>query len=136
MTTGTPGVPDRQDPRQVVNTLKKIVNWNDAGLAAGIAFDNWLPAGAFINDVKVEIVTAFNGTTPSLTFGTNSSTFDNIVNAGDLNEGATGVTEVTRAYGRSLAAAGPVLPYVKGTLTSASAGQAIIVISYEGGFVS
>lgn len=139
MTTGVVGVAARQDPRQVVNTLKKTVNFGDVGIATGNGFDNYLPQGAFIENVLVEIVTAFNAvTTNVLTVGTNSANFDNIVAAGDVDETALGVTQVTRALGRSLTAAGDVLPYAKYTQTgtAASAGQAIIVIFYEGGWLS
>jgi len=58
MPTGTLGTNARQDPRQVVNTLKKTVNFNDPAIAAGVAFDNPLPQGAFILRVLVEIVVA------------------------------------------------------------------------------
>lgn len=100
MATGTAAIipPARQDPRQVGNTLKKTVNYNDAGISAGLAFDNSLPLGAFIYACWVEIVTAFNAaTTNVLTVGTNSTTFNDIVSAADVNEGVAGVTEVTRA---------------------------------------
>lgn len=125
--------PARQDPRQVVNTLKLTINWNDAGVAAGVPFDNSLPQGAFIQDVLVEIVVPFNGTTPSLTIGTVSTAYNNIVAAADVDETAAAVTRVTRGLGRGLSAAGDVAVYGKLALTAASAGQAIIVIFYEGG---
>lgn len=139
MTTGTLGTNARQDPRQLVNTLKKTVNWNDAGVATGNAFDNPLPQNAFIENVLVEVVVAFNaGTTNVLTVGTVGTAYNNIVAAADVNEGVTGVTQVTRGFGRSLTAAGDVLPYAMyvQTGTAATAGQAIIVIFYEGGWLS
>ena len=140
MTTGTLGTNARQDPRQVVNTLKKTVNFGDVGIAAGVAFDNPLPQGAFILGVLVEIVTAFNaGTTNVLTVGTvNAPPYNNIVNAADVNEGATGIYDVTRALGRSLTAAGDVTVFAQYTQTgtAATTGQAIIVIEYEGGWAS
>lgn len=139
MTTGTAGVNDRQDPRQVMNSLKKTINYNDAGIATGIAFENYLPRAAFIMNVMVEIVTAFNAaTTNVLTVGTNAASYNNIVNAGDVNEAALGVTAVTRSYGRSLTAAASVLPYAMYTQTgaAATAGQAVVVIEFEGGWSS
>lgn len=139
MPTGTIGTNARQDPRQVVNTLKKTVNFNDPGIATGVAFENYLPQGAFIENVLVEIVTVFNAaTTNVLTVGTNAGSFNNIVNAGDVNEAALGVTQVTRAFGRSLTASADVLPYAQYTQTgtAATTGQAIIVIFYEGGWAS
>ena len=139
MTTGTLGVNARQDPRQVVNTLKKTVNFGDTGIAAGVAFDNYLPQNAFIENVLVEIVAVFNAaTTNVLTVGTVGTTYNNIVAAADVNEGATGVTQVTRAFGRSLTAAGDVLPFAQYTQTgtAATTGQVIIVIFFEGGWLS
>ena len=139
MPTGTLGVAARQDTRQVVNTLKKTVNYNDAGIAAGLAFDNYLPQNAFIENVLVEIVTVFNaGTTNVLTVGTVGATSNNIVAAGDVNEAATGIYQATRGFGRSLTASADVLPYAQYTQTgtAGTTGQAIIVIFYEGGWTT
>lgn len=139
MTTGVLGTNARQDPRQVLNTLKKTVNFNDPGIAAGVAFDNYLPQNAFIENVLIEVVVVFNAvTTNVLTVGTVGTTYNNIVAAADANEAATGVYQATRGFGRSLTAAGDVLPYAQYTQTgtAATTGQAIIVIFYEGGWVT
>lgn len=141
MATNTaPATPQsRRQARQVTNTLKKTVNYNDASIATGVAFDESLPLGAYIVQVDVEIVTAFNaGTTNVLTIGTNATSYNDIVNAADVNEAATGVTEVTRGKGRSLAASAEKPVYAKYTQTgtAGTAGQAIIVIQYEGGWSS
>ena len=133
MPTGTLGVAARQDPRQVVNTLKKTVNFNDAGIATGLPFDNYLPQNAFIENVLVEIVAVFNAvTTNVLTVGTVGATYNNIVAAADVNEAATGVYQATRAFGRSLTAAGDVLPYAQYTQTgtAATTGKATIVVEF------
>lgn len=141
MATNTAAVlpPTRHDPRQVTNTLKKTVNFNDANISTGVAFDNSIPLGAFITSVKVEIVTAFNAvTTNTMTVGQNSTSYNDIVAASDVDETALGVTEVARGWGRRLAATAAITPYVKyvQTGTAATAGQAIIVIEYEGGWAS
>lgn len=137
-TDTTPVSPQsRRNPRQVVNTLKKTVNYNDSGISTGIAFDESLPLGAFIMSVQVEVVTAFNAaTTNVLTVGTNSTSYNNIVSAADVDEASTGVTDVTRGRGRSIAAAAEKAVFVKYTQsgTAATAGQAVIVITYEGGW--
>lgn len=139
MPTGTLGVAARQDPRQVVNTLKKTINYNDVGIATGVAFEQYLPQGAFISRVLIEIVVAFNAvTTNVLTVGTVGAAFNNIVAAADVNEAAVGVYDATRSLGRALTAAGNVLPvalYAQ-TGTAATAGQAIVLIEYEGGWAS
>lgn len=141
MTTGTAAVlpAPRQDPRQVVNTLRKTVNFNDVGIATGLAFDQSIPQGAFISNVLVEIVVVFNAvTTNVLTVGTNSTSYNNLVGATDVNEAALGVTQCTRGFGRSLTAAADVTPYAMYTQTgtAATTGQAIILIEYEGGWAS
>lgn len=140
MTTGVLGVAARQDARQVVNTLKKTVNFNDPGIAAGVGFDNYLPQNAFISRVLVEVVVAFNAvTTNVLTAGTvNAPPYQNIVAAADVNEAVVGVYDVTRALGRSLTASADVLPVAQYTQTgtAATTGQAIFLIEYEGGWVT
>lgn len=137
MTTGTLGVWARQDPRQVSNTLKKTVNWNDNASAVASAFANYLPQGAFIIRVMVEVVTPFNGTTPTVAAGTVGAAYNNIVATGDLNPLVAGVYDVTRALGRALTAAGDVLPFALYTAGgSPSAGQLIILIEFEGGWQS
>jgi hypothetical protein len=139
MTTGVLGVAARQDPRQVLNTLKKTINFNDVGVAAGVPFDNYLPQNAFIENVLTEVVVAFNaGTTNVLTAGTVGPTYNNIVSAADVTEGTPGVYPSTGGRGRSLTAAAAVLPFAQYTQTgtAATTGQAIIVIFYEGGWLS
>lgn len=141
MATNTAPVapPVRQDPRQVVNTLKKRFQFNTAGIATGVAFDNSLPMGAVITAVLVEIITAFNAaTTNVLTVGTNSSTYNNLVAAADVNEGATGTTRVDRGIGGAIMRAAELAPYVMYTQsgTAATTGDAEVTITYEGGFSS
>lgn len=129
--------PSRQDPRQVVNTLKKTVNYNDTGVSSGIAFDNSIPQGAFITGVFVEIVTTFNaGTTNVLTVGTNSASYNNMVTAADVDEATAGVTAVSRGWGQSIPLSAEVTPYVMFTQTGTAAtqGQAVVVITFEGGW--
>ena len=139
MATGVLGTAARQDPRQVSNTMKKTVNWNDAATGVGVPFANYLPQGAFILGVWIEVPVAFNGTTPTLSVGTNSPTYNNIVAAGDATWTGTVIPAITqgRALGRSLTAAADVLPYAVWTATgSPGAGQAIVVIEFEGGWQS
>lgn len=135
MTTGTAQVSpaSRQDPRQVVNTLRKTFNFNDAAIATGVAFDNSIPLGAFILNVDVEIVTAFDGT-PTFTVGTNSTSYNDLASSADVTATATGVYSATRGKGRSIAATADKTPYAKLAATSPTVGQAIVVITYEGGW--
>lgn len=137
------GLAPRQDPRQVTNTLRRTVNFNDAGISAGILIGpDALPLGAFITGVFVEVVAAFNaGTTNTLTVGTNSTSFNNIVASGDLPGNGTAslgtqVTQVLRGLGRALASAADTQVSIKyaQTGTAATTGQAVVVIEYEGGW--
>lgn len=138
MTTGVQGTWPRQDPRQVTNTLKMIVNWNDNVSGYNRPFANYLPLGAFITNVMIEVVTTFNGTTPTLTVGSSGGGYNNVIAAADVNLGAAGVYAANRALGRSVAAAADTLLYA--TYSNAGGGptqgQAVIVIEYEGGWTS
>lgn len=136
MTTGVAGVASRQDPRQVVNTLKRTINWNDNASGINSPLANYLPKGAFISRVLVEVVTTFDGTTPSITVGSAGGGYTDVVAAGDVNEGVAGVYDVPRALGRSLAAAADILLYA--TYSNGGGGptkgQAVVLIEYEGGW--
>jgi hypothetical protein len=144
MATNTAGTAARRDPRNVQNTLKLTVNFNDVGVSSGISFSNYLPQGAFITGVWVEVVTAFNaGTTNTLTVGTNATNYNNIVASGDgTGNGSsslgTQVFTATRGQGRSLTASADVQVFAKyaQTGTAATTGQAIIVIEFEGGWTN
>ena len=141
MATNTPpAYPQaRRQNWQVTNTLKKTINFNDPNIASGVAFDESLPAGAFIISVTVEIVTAFNaGTTNVVTVGTNATNYNNIVASGDVTPGTPGVAQIVRGLGRALAASADTAVFAKysQTGTAATAGQAVVVIEYEGGWKS
>lgn len=146
MTTIPETLPARGGSTQEIRYYRKVVNFNDANIGSTTAPPKFgrLPAGAFITDVTVEVSTAFNAvTTNVLTVGTTAANANEIVNAGDVNEGVIGVTKVTRALGTTLtggAGVGSAAPavtsevdlYVKYTQTgtAATAGVATILISY------
>lgn len=133
MATNTAQVANRQDPRQVVNTLKKTINWNDTDVADS-AFEQGLPQSAFITRVLCEIVTTFDGT-PSLLCGTVASAYNNLIAAGDVDEAVAGVYDVTRGLGRGLTASAAVIPHAKVTFGGTpTQGQAVILLQYEGGW--
>lgn len=138
--------PARKDPRQVTNVLKRTLNYNDAD-AALASFANSLPQGAFITNVMVEIVTAFNaGTTNPITVGTNSTSYNNLMASTDITSGTAGVythvasgsPAVITGRGRAFAASGDTAVFATyiPTGTAATQGQAVIVIEYEGGNLS
>lgn len=138
MATNTAGTAARQDPRNVANTMVAIVNFGDIGISTGNKFGT-LPAGARIVDVIVEIITAFNAvTTNVLTVGTNSTSYNNMVAAADVDETVAAATRVDRGIGGSIARAADIDVYAKYTQTgtAATAGKAEITIVFEGGWTN
>lgn len=134
MTTTPPTYPARSRHEQLVHYFRKTVNFDDGLIATPTTAGPFgrLPANAQILAVQVEIVTAFNAvTTNVLTVGT-STTANEIVAAGDVDETAVGVTDVLRGRGTALTAAAEVNLYAKYTQsgTAATAGKANIVITY------
>ena len=133
MPTNTAAHVARAHPLQVVNYLRKTVNYNDPNIATGVPFGAYLPAGASILMAKVFIKTAFNAvTTNVLTVGQNGSSYNDIVNASDVDETtASRSTIVFRGADLDLSG-GDALPYVKYTQTgtAATAGVAEIPLLY------
>lgn len=116
-----------------VHYLTKRVTYSDSGIDGGstVKFNAQLPANAFITNAFVDVTTVFNaGTTNVLTVGTNSSTTNNIVAAGDVNEASAQVFAVTGVG--VLDTSTPLDVYVKYTQTgtSATTGAADIVVAY------
>ena len=133
MTTDTTNVapPTRQDPRQVSNTIKRTINWNDADVTLA-AFANSLPLGAFITGIHVDVVTAFNGTS-TLKAGTTAS-YNTLIDTTDVDITATGCTAVNRGLGRSFAASADINPVAVVSIGGATAGKLIIALTYDGGW--
>ncbi len=134
MTTNTPGTPAREiHGLQVEHTIRFTASWNDPGIASGV-LKQWVPAGAIITGTDVFVQTPFNaGTTNVVTVGTDPGTFTNIVAAGDVNEGATGLTQNVKPTGSALGPLGSdaqvgVMFVQSGT--AATQGRAHIVIRY------
>lgn len=129
MATGTAGDQARFQSRQVVNTARKQINWNDANNGVNVP---WVivPMGAFLFKMLIEIVTAFDGTA-TLVVGSNANA-NNIAAAGDVNELVAGVYEATRGYGRSLTAAANTTINTRLTSAAGSVGQAELLLLYEG----
>lgn len=122
----------RQLAEQSPVYLRKSVAYNTANIAsADSVLVGYLPAGAQILDIIVNVTAAFNaGTTNVLTVGTSAGSDADIVAAADVNEAAVAATRVTT--GLTLAVAAPVAVYAKYTQTgtAATAGAATIVITY------
>lgn len=132
MATNTKGNFTREGARQHTNYLRKRVNFNDTGISTGIPFDEYLPAGARIIRTQVFIKTTFNATTTNvLTVGQNSSSYNDIVAAADVDESVAGAYSTDRGANLDLDSA-DALPYVKYTQTGTAATQGVadVVIEY------
>ncbi len=128
------GYETRESPTSpyTLHCLQLVVNYNDTGISTGKAFSKYLPKDAEVVYTKVRITAAFNaGTTNVLTVGTNSTSYDNLVAAGDCDEATTGADIVWTGAELDTSSV-PLLPYAKYTQTgaAASAGRAIITIAY------
>jgi hypothetical protein len=122
----------RNDGSQNVHFLGRDIAYNTVGIGtADTVKVGRIPAGSFLVQAMVRITTAFNAvTTNVLTVGQNAGANTDIVAAGELNEGATGVTVVLT--GASLTFANDTDIYVRYTQTgtAATTGAATIIITY------
>lgn len=122
----------RNDGSQNVHFLGRDVTYATVGIGtADTVKVGRIPAGSFLCDCKVRITTAFNAaTTNVLTVGQNATADTDIVAAGELNEGVTGVTVVLT--GAALTFANDTDIYVRYTQTgtAATAGAATIIVTY------
>lgn len=123
----------RQYQTQQVHYLRFDVNYNDTGVSSGV-LKGTLPAGAIITSTSVLITTAFNaGTTNVLTVGGNSTSYNDIVASGDVDETAAGITNAIKSTGSSLgklAADRDIYVMFAQTGTAASTGAATVIIHF------
>ena len=134
MTTNSPGSSAREiHGLQAEHTLRFTVNFNDAGVSAGVPKQT-LPAGAIITGTDVFVQTPFNaGTTNVLTAGINAAAFNNLVAAADVDETTAALTQNVKPTGTAL---GPLSTDVQvfalytQTGTAASAGRAHVIVKY------
>lgn len=121
----------QQYHQNLVHFLRKEVNYNDPGIASGVVIGR-LPAGAQVTQALARVKTAFNaGTTNVLTVGTNAASYDNILGAADIAEGATGNSVAPTANLQEAAAEIDVVAKYTQTGTAASQGKAVIHIAYS-----
>lgn len=123
----------RKNTSQQVGYLRFAVNFNDAGIAAGVG-KQWLPKGAIIIGTDVYVGTVFNAaTTNVLTVGLVGGAADLIAAAGDINEAATGLTQNIKPTGAAL---GPLSADKQVSVTytqtgaAATTGAAVVIIKY------
>lgn len=126
-------VPGRDNQTQNVQTICFTVSFDDANISSG-ALKGTLPAGAFVIGTDVLVTTDFNaGTTNVLTAGTNSTPYDNLVAAADVDETVNTLDINNLPTGTALgvlsAAAGIYGKYTQ-TGTAATTGAAQFVVKY------
>lgn len=127
------GIP-RQTQFQMPHSLRKLVNYNDAGVAAGVLVGT-IPAGSIISSVIVEIATLFNaGTTNVLTVGTTGTGTDLMTSAETIS-GTIGQKAAATYKGTTAAAPVAVdtdifVAYAQ-TGTAATTGVAYVLITYH-----
>lgn len=90
-----------------------------------------IPNGATVVSVVVRVTTAFNAaTTNTLTVGSNSTSYNNLVAAADVNAGVVGNTDVLSAEGFTVTADTQLYANYAQTGTAATAGAATIIVGY------
>ena len=121
----------RKPYQPVVAYISTTINYNTPNAATADSVQvGTLPAGATILGCLVNVTTAFNaGTTNVVIVGT-AADDDVYVAAGDVAEGSTGATTVTRALGNKPSADTPVYVQYDETGTAATAGSADIILFY------
>lgn len=126
MPTGAVGAQTRDYAWQLVHSLRMTVNFASPNKGTGVPFASMLPAGARILFALVKVRTAFDDGAV-LTVGTNSSAYDNIVAAADVDETLTQAAMVLT--GADLEVAASAYPYAKVSATP-TVGEADITIVY------
>jgi len=123
--------PARKTQLAVTHQISRTVNYNDAGITAGVQIGT-LPAGAVLKETMIITDTAFNGTTSvTLSVGTTATGTD-LINATDVRTAAARVdTVVPVAKAGPLAADQAYYASVAFGGTTGSAGRSTIVITYH-----
>ncbi len=105
-------------------------SYSDFPLISGTALNAHLPEGAIVNSAQVQIVTAFDGTTPSLLVG-NAGDDDAYIDAADVTEATPGVYTGTGAELGAVVAADGEDVIVSMSATDNTTGEAKITIEYS-----
>lgn len=126
------GQPARDIGYGVVQAITKTIAFNTLGIGtADTVKVGSLPSGAQILQAVVRITTAFNAaTTNILIIGTATGSDADIVGAADVDEGTAGTTIVLTGAGLAFSADTPIYVKYSQTGTAATAGAAIITITF------
>jgi hypothetical protein len=122
----------RNDGSQNVHFIGKDITFATTGIGtADTVKVGRIPAGSILMAAYVRITAAFNAaTTNVLTVGQNAGSDNDIVAAGELNEGVTGTTVVLTGAALTFASDTDIYVRYTQTGTAATTGAASIVITY------
>lgn len=95
-----------------------------ANVGAALGFDVVVPPGALVTAIRVQTVTAFNGTTPTATVGDGTTTFANAVDL--TSTGAETVANVPKYYPNG----GTISVNAANAGGSTTAGLALVAVDY------
>ena len=116
--------PARQSYLNHVSYLTKDISFDTTDIGSGVPLEGSLPAGAHVIATFVNITEVFNATTDVLVVGT-AADDDFFVEAGDVSEGALGMTQVLRGAGQVTADTEVLVKYT-GSGTPATTGKATV----------
>lgn len=120
----------RKIQQYVRNVISLTVNYNTAGLAAGVEMPARIPAGAIIDKTTVLTDTAFNGTT-SVTLSVGfTATGTDLINATDVRTAAARVDTVAPVAKARCAADTQLFVSAAFGGTTGSAGTSTVIVSY------
>jgi hypothetical protein len=121
----------RQSHEQQTHFLRKLVNFNDAGIAAGVLVGT-VPAGSLFASCRVYIATAFNAATTNVLNVGLTATGGELIGTAQAVPGTVGrkVGTAVDSIGAPVAADADVFVSYTQTGTAATAGQAYVVIEY------
>lgn len=124
--------PARNISYGVVQAIVKSVAFDTLGIGSSDTVKvGTLPSGAQIIDATVRVTTAFNAaTTNVLTVGTASGSDADVVAASDVDETTAGTTKVYRGCDLAFSADTPIYVKYAQTGTAATAGAALITITF------
>jgi hypothetical protein len=130
-------VPSRRYHTAQTHFLRKRVTYSDAGISDGVSvkFENNLPAGAFVEQTFIRIVTGFNAQTANtLTIGTNTTTSSDIASITANSATVAGMYPISGPGVLDSANALDVFVKYQQSGTAATAGVADIKVNYAPNF--
>lgn len=128
----------RKPAGQQLAYLRKTVTANSSFDSNGRVKMGEVPAGAKIHSLSWGTGTAWNGTSPVLTVGSDGTTATNIAASGDIAEQTTSSGTVNNATQLDFTQAATIwAKYAEGTTTAATSGSTDLILAYavdnEGG---